>query len=243
MSAVLCLWSGPRNISTAMMRSFGARRDTVCWDEPFFAAFLDRTGLDHPGRAETLAACDTDAARIADRLLAPVKADYHFQKHMAHHMIDGMPTGWMSEARHVLLIRHPARVIASYARGRPDFVGEDLGFARLRALHEEIGAVTGRTPLVVDSDAVLSGPEADLRRICEAGFGIPFDQAMLCWAAGPRPEDGPWAPYWYASVEASTGFGPAPGRLPDVSPKHREIFETCLADYEVLRALSASSIG
>jgi hypothetical protein len=221
-----------------MMRSFGARSDTVCWDEPFFAAFLDRTGLEHPGRAETLAACETDADVVAGRLLAPVGAEYHFQKHMAHHMIDGMPDGWMSGARHVLLIRHPARVIASYARGRPDFVAHDLGFATLRELHAELGA-----PLVVDSDVILADPEAALRAICETGFRIPFDPAMLSWKAGPRAEDGPWSPYWYDNVIASTGFAGAPGALPEVAPEHADIYRECLEDYEALRAVAWSGTG
>jgi hypothetical protein len=237
MSKNLCLWSGPRNISTAMMRSFGSRSDMTCWDEPFFAPYLDQTGLEHPGRAETLAECETDPDRVVERILAPVDTRYHFQKHMAHHMISGMPTDWMVDARHVLLLRHPARVIASYAKGRPDFTADDLGFSRLRTLHSELIAMTGRAPLVVDSDDILARPRISLRTICEDGFNIPFDRAMLKWHDGPRDEDGPWAPYWYANVIKSFGFGDAPGALPDVAPEHAEIYEACLRDYQVLRTL------
>jgi len=241
MSKILCLWSGPRNISTAMMRSFGARSDVTCWDEPFFAAYLDKTGLDHPGRAETLAACETDPDAVAARILAPVKTRYHFQKHMAHHMISNdqgaMPMAWAAEARHVLLLRHPARVIASYAKGRPDFTADDLGFARLRSLHTELQALTGRAPMVVDSDDILARPRLALREICEEGFNIDFDRKMLKWKIGPRREDGPWAPYWYDTVQASIGFSDPPGALPDVAPGHAEIFGDCWRDYEALRAL------
>ena len=238
MSEVLCLWSGPRNISTAMMRSFGARGDATCWDEPFFAAFLHRTGLPHPGRAETLAACERDADAVAERIAAPVARAYHFQKHMAHHMIDGMPRDWMGAARHVLILRHPARVIASYARGRAEFVADDLGFAALRDIHADVTRRTGAAPLVVETDTVLSDPEAGLRRICEDGFGIPFTPDMLSWEAGPRPEDGPWAPYWYDSVIASTGFNGAPGDLPDVADEHADIYAQCRADYDALLELA-----
>lgn len=237
MSKILCLWSGPRNISTAMMRSFGSQSDVTCWDEPFFAAYLDQTGLAHPGRDETLAACETDPARVVERILAPVKTRYHFQKHMAHHMIDDMPMDWTAQARHVLLLRHPARVIASYAKGRPDFIADDLGFARLRSLHTQLSEITGRTPLVVDSDDILARPRIVLKTICEDGFDIPFNRTMLKWHDGPRDHDGPWAPYWYDSVYRSFGFADAPGALPEVAPHHAEIFESCLRDYEALRTL------
>lgn len=237
MSQILCLWSGPRNISTAMMRSFGARTDTVCWDEPFFAPFLHQTGLAHPGRDETLAACETDVERVIERILAPTETLFHFQKHMAHHMIPAFPMEWAAQAHHVLMIRHPARVIASYARGRPDFTVEDLGFAQLRRLHSTLSELTGAQPMVMNSGTVLESPESALRRLCEIGFSIPFDPAMLSWEAGAKPEDGPWAPYWYASVNASTGFAPPPGDLPPVKPDYQAIYDACLGDYEYLEAL------
>ncbi len=239
MSQAICLWSGPRNISTAMMRSFGARADTTCWDEPFFAAYLALTGAEHPGREETLAQCEANAQIVAERIAAPVPTRLHFQKHMAHHMIAGVPRGWMSEARHVLILRHPARVIASYAKGRPDFAAADLGFSALRDIHAEVSRQTGRASLVIETDTILSDPGAALQRICEDGFGIAFDPAMLSWKAGTRPEDGPWAPYWYDNVIRSTGFGEPPGALPDVAPEHAEIYRNCMEDYEALRTLAA----
>lgn len=237
MSTVLCLWSGPRNISTAMMRSFGARSDTVCWDEPFFAAYLEQTGLDHPGREETLADCETDAGRVMEQILAPVPKAYHFQKHMAHHMVNGIPRDWMGQARHVMLIRHPARVIASYAKGRPDFVAHDIGFEPLLALHQTIAQEQGKAPLVVDCDTILNDPERALRRICEDGFDIAFQADMLRWEAGPRREDGPWAPYWYRNVIASTGFGPPAGTLPSLDDRYADIYASSLETYEQLLAL------
>lgn len=219
------------------MRSFGARADTVCWDEPFFAAFLDQTGLDHPGRAETLAQCETDIERLIERITTPIDRPYHFQKHMAHHMVDAVPTDWMAEARHVLLLRHPARVIVSYAKGRPDFTADDLGFTRLLTLYTRITDLTGHPPMVVDSDAILQDPETMLRAICEQGFGIPFDQDMLSWPSGSRAEDGPWAPYWYHTVETSTGFGLPPGALPTVPSPYKGILDDCCYVYDRLSTL------
>ena len=233
MSLPLCLWSGPRNISTAMMRSFGARADTHVWDEPFFAPFLARTGLAHPGREDTLAKCETDADVVAAQCVADIPARYHFQKHMAHHMIPGMPMGWASRARHALLIRHPARVIASYARGRSDFTADDLGYRRLLGLRSELEVLSGARPVVFDSDRILADPDGQLRALC-AALSIPWDDAMLSWEAGPRLEDGPWAPYWYAKVNASTGFAPPPGDLPDVDPAHADIYAATIGPYEAL---------
>lgn len=237
MSKTLCLWSGPRNISTAMMRSFGSQSDVTCWDEPFFAAYLAQTGLEHPGRAETLAACETDPARIIERILAPVKTRFHFQKHMAHHMTPDIPLAWTADARHVLLIRHPARVIASYAKGRPEFTAADLGFARLRSLHTQLHEITGRAPMIVDSDDILERPRIMLKTICEDGFDIPFRRTMLKWHDGPRDHDGPWAPYWYDSVYKSFGFADAAGALPPVALEYADIFNDCLEDYTILRTL------
>ena len=218
------------------MRAFGARADTTCLDEPFFATFLHKTGLDHPGRRETLVACETNATRIAARITKPVATPYHFQKHMAHHMIDGVPNNWMAEARHVLLLRHPARVIASYAKGRPNFTADDLGFSALRNVRDHIYELTGAYPMIIDSDDILADPARALRDICETGFGIPFDPTMLTWEAGPRPEDGPWAPYWYKNVIASKGFMAPPKGMPSVNSEHQKIYEHCLADYKALRA-------
>ena len=233
MSVPLCLWSGPRNISTAMMRSFASRGDTQVWDEPFFAPYLERTGLPHPGRKETLAQCETDAQVVAARCVADVPARYHFQKHMAHHMIPGMPLDWAARARHALLVRRPERVVASYARGRPEFTADDLGYSRLLSLRDELEALTGERPRVFDSDAILSDPEGQIRTLCGA-FHIAFDPAMLAWEAGPRPEDGPWAPYWYANVTESTGFAPPRDTVPDVAPGHATIVAACARDYEAL---------
>lgn len=227
---IICMWSGPRNLSTAMMRSFGARADCAVVDEPFFAPFLKATGKAHPGRAETLAAHETDPDKVAAKCVAPVSEVYHFQKHMPHHMLPEFPMDWAAEATHFFLLRHPQRVIASYAKGRAEFDVHDLGFAAQRRLWQQLGQ-----PPVIHSESILRNPEDALRALCGA-ISIPFDAAMLSWAAGPRDEDGAWAPWWYDSVWRSTGFGASPRDMPTLSPAHQPLLDACLPDYEALSA-------
>lgn len=236
MSVPICMWSGPRNLSTAMMRSFEARKDCAVIDEPFFAPFLHVTGVDHPGRAETLAAHETDPLKVAKLCAAPAKngENYIFQKHMPHHMQPGFPIDWAKEAKHFFLVREPARVIASYAKGRAAFELDDLGFAPQRRLYDTLTDMTGKTPPVIDSVDILTAPEPMLKKLCDA-IDIPFDAAMLAWAPGARDEDGAWAPYWYASVESSTGFGNPPTSAPHVPPENADMLKACETDYAILR--------
>ena len=240
MSARICMWSGPRNLSTAMMRSFGSRPDCSVWDEPFFAPFLSVSGKAHPGRAETLAAHETDPQKVAGACAAPRPSGYFFQKHMPHHMLSGFPMAWARGAKHFFLIRHPARVIASYAQGRAEFDLSDLGFAAQRSLHAQLTDMTGTPPPIVDCDDILRGPEQALKTLC-AALDIPFDASMLSWRSGPRDTDGAWAPYWYASAQRSEGFGPAPPHYPPVRPEHDALYTAALADYNVFYRLRLQS--
>lgn len=230
---IIAMWSGPRNLSTAMMRSFGAREDCAVLDEPFFAPYLAATGKAHPGRKETLAAHETDPQNVAQICSAPVDQKYSFQKHMPHHMLPGFPKAWMRPAKHFFLLRHPRRVIASYAKGRAEFGPDDLGFAAQRQLWEQLGR-----PPVIESETILQNPEAALRRLC-ISIDIPFDIAMLSWPAGPRAEDGAWGPWWYEKLWTSTGFGPPSSTdLPALHPAHLPLLEACLPHYETLAAHS-----
>jgi hypothetical protein len=219
-----------------MMRSFGARPDCGVIDEPFFAPFLNVSGKAHPGRAETLEAHETDPDRVAKICAgaAPNNETYFFQKHMPHHMLSGFPMDWAKRARHFFLIREPARVIASYAKGRAKFEIEDLGFSAQRRLYDQLTTITGKPPPIIDSTDILRRPEPMLRALC-AALDMPFDTAMLSWESGPRPEDGAWAPYWYASVETSTGFSAPPSAMPDVPNIYTHILAACEADYAFLR--------
>lgn len=234
MSHVICMWSGPRNLSTAMMRSFENRADCAVWDEPFFAPFLAETGKDHPGREETLATHETDADKVARACpkQAPNGQAYYFQKHMPHHMIDGFDRGWMTRAKHFLLIRHPAAVINSYAKGRARFDESDIGLIQQLEFYDAICAFQDTVP-IIDSGVFLENPEGHLRALCEA-LDVPFDPAMLSWPAGPRDTDGAWAPYWYGSVEKSTEFGPSREAPTIVAPKYQSILDAALPAYQAL---------
>lgn len=227
---IIVMWSGPRNLSTAMMRSFGARADCSVIDEPFFAPYLKATGVPHPGREETLERHETDPVKAAQMCMAKPTTSYSFQKHMPHHMIEGFPLEWTKGAKHFFLIREPARVIASYVKGRENFEIEDLGFVPQRQLWERFGR-----PPVIESSDILRHPKTMLSQLCRA-IDIPFDNAMLRWEAGPRAEDGAWAPYWYHSVENSTGFGSAPETEPVIADEYKDILAICEADYQVMAA-------
>jgi sulfotransferase family protein len=199
----LAMWSGPRNISTAMMRSFGARPGTLVVDEPLYAHYLATTGLDHPGRAEVLGSQPVRWQDAVAALTGPVPAgiDLYYQKHMAHHLLPEVGRDWLGALRHAFLIRDPARVVASYARVRGAPTLADLGYPQQVEIFRRYGGP------VVDAADVLRDPAGMLPRLCDA-LGIGYHPAMLSWPPGRRDSDGVWAPYWYAAVERSTGFAP-----------------------------------
>ena len=225
----IAMWSGPRNLSTAMMYAFGNRTDFAAWDEPFYAPYLAATGMDHPMREEILAAHETDPARVAARCSGPIPGGrtHFYMKHMPHHMLPGFPLDWAKDCLNVHLIRHPARVIASYAAKREAMTAEDIGFAAQRRLYERIGG------LVIDSADIREDPEGMLRALCTA-LDLDFDPAMLRWPAGPRNFDGAWAPHWYGAVHRSTGFAGAEGPLPALEGAEKALSEAVLEDYSVL---------
>jgi hypothetical protein len=234
----IAMWSGPRNLSTTMMRSFGARRDTAIVDEPFYAAYLKLTGSTHPMTEEILSTHDSDPARVIAQLTGPAPggASVFYQKHMVHHMIAHIPTDWLGRIhRHVLLIRHPARVVASYARKMETLSPEAMGFPQQEALWSRLAALPGAPPRVVDADRILADPARVLQRLC-AALGLDWDPAMLAWRAGPHPADGAWAPHWYDAVWRSTGFGPAPGPLPELAGEASRIAGGAVPAYERLLA-------
>jgi hypothetical protein len=223
------MWSGPRNLSTAMMYSFAARADFTVMDEPFYAPFLAATGNDHPMRDEILAAHETDPDAVARSCLAPVATPHLYMKHMPHHMIAGFPLDWAQDCVNVHLIRHPARVIASYSVKWEGLTLDQIGFVQQTALYEQLGGV------VIDSFDIRQNPEKALRSLCSA-IDLAFDPAMLSWPAGPRPEDGVWAAHWYGAVHRSTGFAGAEGPLPSIEGPNATLLEAALPHYEAMRA-------
>lgn len=200
------MWSGPRNISTAMMRSFENRPDTEVVDEPFYAYYLHTTGMDHPMREEVIASQPTDWTVVAEALSQDAEGvDIVYQKHMTHHMLREIDLAWTRTLRNCFLIRDPKYVVNSYARKRDTISQDDIGILRQYELYREISAITGQDIPVVDAGRFLQDPEAGLRNLCER-LAIPFTDRMLSWPRGRRPSDGVWAAHWYEVVEQSTGF-------------------------------------
>ena len=240
----IAMWSGPRNISTAMMRAFENRGDCAVVDEPFYAHYLAQTGLDHPGREEVIAAGETDWRRVVDALTGPVPGDQpvFYQKHMTHHMLPGFGLDWMRSCENAFLIRDPREVLASYLKSRPHATAEDIGVLQEAGLYEEIAQRTGKDPPVIDADEFLKAPEAHLRALCTL-LQIPFTPRMLHWPAGPRASDGVWAPYWYDAVLKSTGFEPFRERDHFVADAHRPVIDRCMPLYEELFARRIAIAG
>ncbi|MGR3508890.1 MAG: sulfotransferase-like domain-containing protein [Sulfitobacter sp.] len=222
----IAMWSGPRNLSTAMMYSFGNRADFSVMDEPFYAAYLARTGLSHPLSDQIIAAHPTDPVKIAAS--CRVGGTPHlYMKHMPHHMLDGFPVDWARDCVNIHLIRHPARVIASYAAKRETPTFDDIGFGQQTALFNQIGG------LVIDSSDIRRDPEGMLRKLC-AAIDLWFDPAMLHWPAGGRREDGIWASYWYGAVHQSTGFAGAEGPLPKLGGMDHDVMMQAQPHYDQL---------
>ena len=203
------MWSGPRNVSTALMRSWGARADTFVTDEPLYAHYLLETGLDHPARDEIVAAYETDWLKVADWLGGPVPdgKSIWYQKHMTHHLLPGIGRRWVLGLTNCFLIREPREMLASLAKTIPHPRLADTGLPQQAELFNHVTQQTGETPIVLDARDVLQDPEGMLRMLCDR-LGIDFSDRMLHWPAGPRNTDGIWAPHWYAAVWKSTGFEP-----------------------------------
>jgi len=231
------MWSGPRNISTAMMRSFENRADTTVCDEPLYAHYLRLTGRDHPGAAEIVAECETDWRRVAALLTGPIPGDatVFYQKHMAHHLLPEVGREWLWGLEHAFLIRDPREMLLSLSKVTPDPGLEDTGLPQQIELFDEVRGRTGRTPPVLDARDVLEDPRGQLSALC-AELGLPFDEGMLAWPPGPRESDGVWARYWYDAVERSTGFQtwrPREGQLGDALAR---VCEECHDPYRYLHS-------
>ena len=238
MTLRIAMWSGPRNISTAMMRSWENRADCSVVDEPFYAAYLAATGLQHPCREEILSSQSNDyqlviEAMTSDRVATPLQ----YLKQMTHHMPADLDMDWCVGLRHCFLIRDPAQVIASYVKKMP-FVNEDaIGIRRQDELFRQIRSITGSTPAVIDSNDVLKNPGKILGELC-AHLEIDFPkQQMLRWPAGKRASDGVWAHHWYHDVEQSTGFGEYREQRPILSDEHWSLAEAMQPYYDEMAEL------
>jgi hypothetical protein len=234
----LAMWSGPRNVSTAFMRSWENRTDTRVVDEPFYAYYLEVTGLDHPGRDEILAHHESDWRRVVGSLLAPLPpgVEILYQKQMSHHLLPSMGRAWLASMTHGFLIRDPAPMLASLEEKLGRFDLDATGLPQQVEIFDDVIRRTGRVPPVVDAADLLAAPEAMLRALC-AALDVPFSPRMLSWPAGPRTTDGIWARHWYERVERSTSFERVEAAdAPRLDGRLAELEARCRPLYEKLRA-------
>jgi hypothetical protein len=211
-----------------MMYSFGARADFAIMDEPFYAPYLAASGADHPMADQIVAAHESDPQKVAESCRQS-GSPHVYMKHMPHHMIDGFPLDWADDCVNIHLIRHPARVISSYAAKRQSPTLEDIGFVQQTAIYQRFGG------LVIDSTDIRANPEGMLRALC-AAIALPFDPAMLQWPSGPRKEDGVWAAHWYNAVHKSMGFAGAEGPLPTLDDAAQTLCAAAMPFYEKMRS-------
>ena len=235
----LSMWSGPRNVSTALMYSFRQRSDTLVVDEPLYGHYLNAVGPGHPGEEEVLATLDRDGERVVrEVLLGPCERPVHFFKNMAHHLI-GLDRGFLDEMTNVFLIRDPKEMLPSLTKQLPNPTLRDTGLAQQIEILETILRRDER-PVVLDARELLLDPPRVLRVACEK-LNIPFEEAMLSWPAGPKPEDGVWARHWYHNVHASTGFATYRAKTEAFPARLESLLKECRPLYERLREYAVSA--
>ena len=227
----IAMWSGPRNISTAMMYAFANRADCVAWDEPFYAPYLAETGLAHPMADAIIARHETNPDTVAQRCLGPIPGEkaHFYMKHMPLHMLPQFPLDWADACVNVHLIRHPARVVASYSAKREHPTLADIGFAQQVEFFQRFPGP------VLDSADIRENPAGMIQALC-AEIGLPFDPNMLVWPAGQRSFDGIWAVHWYHQVHKSTGFAGAEGPMPALEGEKAALAQAALPYYQELAA-------
>lgn len=234
----IAMWSGPRNISTALMRSWGNRPDTLVCDEPLYAHYLlEKPNLDHPGRDEVIAHHESDWRKVVKWLTGPIPdgKSVFYQKHMAHHLLDGMERGWLDELTHCFLIREPKEMLTSLIKHLPNAALADTGLTQQIEIVRFVQERSGRAPPIVDARDLLEDPRGMLEKLCTA-LGVPFSEMMLSWAPGSRATDGIWAKHWYTAVAQSTGFRPFQPKDEDVPSEFEELLSQCQRHYDELYA-------
>ena len=229
----IAMWSGPRALSTAMMRAWENRPDCIVVDEPLYGAFLADSGLDHPMRDEVIATMECDAAKAGASMAVLGGAPVIYQKHMSHHLLPTMPREWIGSLRNAFLIRDPAKVLASYDQKRAAPTLADIGIAQQAELFDHACERLGHAPPVIDAEAVQSAPKAALKLLCRA-LNVPFAESMLTWPEGPRESDGIWASHWYDSVWRTTGFAPPSDRKAELTSPLKALADQARPLYDKL---------
>jgi hypothetical protein len=231
----IAMWSGPRNISTAMMRSWENRPDCSVIDEPFYAYYLAQTQSPHPMFEQIIASQSANYHDVASAMSSgSCNTELQYQKQMTHHMLPNCDLAWTVHLTHCFLIREPAQVVNSYTNSRGECNADDIGIKRQFELYEAISAITGQTIPVIDSNEVLRNPELTLSKLCKA-LDVPFSHTMLNWPAGPRKSDGVWASHWYKSVEASTKFSSPTHTTPSLDTQQQAVVDEVLPHYQALQ--------
>ena len=233
----IAMWSGPRNISTAMMRSFGNRDDTFVIDEPFYAFYLNHSGFNHPARKEVLKSQSTNWDEVVKLISGDIPDNKFiwYQKHMVHHIAQEKDIEWLKNFHNCFLIRHPKEVIISYSKQAPINEIADLGFVQQVNIFKKIKTITGKTPFVFDARDILINPEEQLKKMCE-NININFSSKMLKWPKGERKTDGVWSPYWYKNVINSNSFFPYKSSQEEVPLKYKNLLSKCLSYYDYLQS-------
>lgn len=232
MTTRVSVWSGPRNVSTALMYAFRSRSDTMVVDEPLYGHYLKLTGAPHPGLDEVIVHLETDSKRaVHDTLLGRYTKRVVMFKNMAHHLA-GLERGFLAELQNVLLTRDPEEMLPSLAQYLPNPTLRDTGLEEQLTILEAVQA-SGQQPVVIDAKRLLENPERVLRALCRR-LELPFEPAMLSWPQGPKPEDGVWAKYWYGNVHASTGFTPYHPKTAPFPEPLKPLLEVCTPLYAQL---------
>ena len=234
-SKFIAVWSGPRNVSTALMRSFENRSDCFVSDEPFYSYFLYKTGLKHPLSDEVIKSGLIDYNEIIKYITGPIPSfkNIWYQKHMAHHILEGVNLDWIKSMKNCLLIRHPSDVILSYSKKNEINNIQQLGYLQQVEIYKMLTKEIGISPIIIDAQDLLREPRKILIAVCE-NLRIEFDDKMLSWPPGVRKTDGIWGKHWYKQVEASTGFKPYTKTDRIIPPKYIKLNDECMQYYDFL---------
>lgn len=233
MTLRIAMWSGPRNISTAMMRSWENRADTSVIDEPFYAYYLAQTQSPHPMFEQVLASQSQDYQTVAELMSkGHCESEVQYQKHMTQHMLNN-DFSWAKDIKHCFLIREPAEVVQSYTKSRGVCSAEDIGILRQLEIYQILTELTGQDMPIIDSNDVLQNPRGLLSALCDV-LRLPFSDNMLSWPPGPRDSDGIWASHWYASVEQSRGFAAYQAKTLALNAQQQGVVEQVRPAFEQL---------